>query len=229
MASLLYTLHHVLREIARSLASEPVLGALVISLIGNAIPLISVPYFIAILIYSSRASGLHERLAIAVAASAGATAGKLVTYSMGRGASLALSERSRRNADAFVRLARRAAPLFVFLVAALPFPDDILFIPLGVARYPLVPFVISLFLGKLVHHMFVVALGYAASFLFESLTRLPPMEFAASLALVAAATILLSLAIIRIDWEGVLAAYESGGLRSALREALSTIRRRARR
>nr|MDO8086929.1 hypothetical protein [Candidatus Sigynarchaeum springense] len=97
----------------------------------------------------------------ALIAGLGAGTGELVVYALGRGAARVLHEsKGVKNLQYFVRLLterRSLAPLLVYFFGLTPLPDQLIIIPLGVARYPLKKVWIPCSLGKATY-AFIIAM-----------------------------------------------------------------------
>jgi len=136
------------------------LGILVISFLGNAIPYSTIPYLIFIINYAAMISdNTVLLLAAALLGGLGAALGKIIVYGVGRAARLALSEESKNNLELFTRIAGKSVFIAVFLFAALPLPDDILYVPLGVTGYSAFKFFIAVALGKIIITGSAIAIG----------------------------------------------------------------------
>ncbi len=193
------------------------LGVFLISFAGNAIPYSTIPYLFYIMAYGIIEDPVYKFL-VALVGGLGAALGKVVVYLVGRAARVALSEASKKRLEAFNKLVAKSAFLAVFLFAALPLPDDVLYVPLGVAGYSFTKFFIALFLGKVLITGIAVALGSALGQLYVEATTVLPWW--AALAVVVAVTIVLSLAIIRMDWEKLLRVYEEQGAVAVVKETI---------
>ncbi len=116
-----------------------------------------------------------EILGIAVVGGLGNALGEFTGYLVGFGAKKVAEGKSHAittNIQGFGRLVlenRRLTPLYVFLFALTPLPDDILFLSLGMIRYPFWKSIIPGWLGKTITVIFYcawpifIALGLAAS------------------------------------------------------------------
>jgi len=136
----------------RAKSADPLtvyLAVFVVTIIGNASIFIAIPYPLAILY--ALASGVDLAILIVVA-SAAAAIGELSSYMVG-----ALGRKIKEEyKDFYDRLSsllernRKKVYLIVFLMAATPLPDDLILIPLGLARFGLLKSFVPCFLGKLV-------------------------------------------------------------------------------
>ncbi|TFG00333.1 MAG: hypothetical protein EU541_02605 [Promethearchaeota archaeon] len=95
-----------------------------------------------------------EILGLAIIGGLGAACGELTGYVLGWGAKKIEETRdleSLKNLNGFSRLILKnesRTPFYVFLFALTPLPDDILFIPIGMRKYPLWKTLIPAWLGK---------------------------------------------------------------------------------
>jgi len=189
------------------------------SILGNMIPFFPVPYLFIVGIVASQNPGLGL-VPIATLAALGAAIGKFTIYAVGYGTSQMLKGK-RARFESLRKLLGGSAFLAAFLFAASPFPDDIIFIPLGVMRYSPVKTFISLLSGKFV---FALAIAY----LFRSATGLVDLFLGGSPITVSASIgvfILISVLMLRIDWERVLDERKQRGLfRGLLRAAWQSVR-----
>jgi membrane protein DedA with SNARE-associated domain len=98
----------------------------------------------------------------ALVAGFGAGTGEIGIYALGRGAARVLQDRKEvKNLQYFVRLLterRSLTPLLLFFFGMTPLPDQLIIIPLGVARYPLKKVFLPCSLGK-ASFAFIIALG----------------------------------------------------------------------
>ncbi|MET1128370.1 MAG: VTT domain-containing protein, partial [Thermoproteota archaeon] len=135
-------------ELARGVS--PALAPFFIAFFGNVIPYMTVPYLVAIAGYGAALPGFGSKAIAAVSAALGAGLGKVVVFSMGRSIHRVLPQGTRENLSVFASAFRRGVFIAVFIFAALPLPDDVLYVPLGVAGYSLLYFFVAVTLGKLV-------------------------------------------------------------------------------
>lgn len=103
-----------------------------------------------------------EMLGIAFAGGLGCALGEVTGYAMGMGAKAVMEGTESKALNRFNALAEaiqkneRSAPWLVFLFALTPLPDDILMIPLGMAKYPWYKCILPGWLGKNVTTIFYV-------------------------------------------------------------------------
>ncbi len=183
-------------------------GIFVVSIIGNIVPFMPVPYLAAVYFYASLVPGVNPLLA-GVVSGLGATVGKLAIFlaaRFSRGA--VLSEDSARRYERLGKVIGNYGAIGVFLFAATPSPDDAVIIPLGLMNYSLTKFLAGLLAGKIVISIAVAFAGSVMGHLEED----PLIGFAVAIVAFVVAMILLSL----IDWEEILVTLGEGGVRGLI-------------
>ncbi len=184
------------------------LGTFLISLIGNAIPYSTVPYLLFIAALGAGTENVFDRTLLTVLGGVGAALGKVAVYYMGRTASAVLSDATRHNLELFSSLFRRSVFVATFIFAALPLPDDLLYIPLGIARYNIAYFFLAVVLGKIVITGMAVFFGSTVVALMESAYN---KNWLLSLSVGIFATVVATLVIVKMDWQKILKTYEEKG------------------
>ncbi|GEM_PF-413352 len=125
-------------------------GGFLAALVGNLTVIIIFPYTI-VTFFLATTGGL-DPFVLGVLTGVGAFLGELSGYSIGRWGSKKFQQAKPEEYDALERIVNHR-PIFVqwllFLFSLLPLPDDILFIPLGMLRYPLWKLTWPSLLGKI--------------------------------------------------------------------------------
>lgn len=197
-----------LEGLAKKLIILGPIGIFLASLLGNAIPYATVPYLILIVQYFATIKyTLLDIIFIAVIGGLGAALGKIIVYSIGRAARYALSEETKENLRLFTKLMSKSVFIAVFLFAALPLPDDILYLPLGVSGYSIVKFFMACFLGKIVITLLAALFGAAWAQVAE-MSKIPVWVSAPSMLIV---SLIVAYVITTIDWVRVVESVESQG------------------
>ncbi|ALU11964.1 hypothetical protein EYM_06690 [Ignicoccus islandicus DSM 13165] len=188
------------------------LGVFIISLVGNAIPYATVPYLAVIAAMASQMRlSLVDVIIWSVVGGLGAAIGKVIVYLTGVATSEILPEKVKRNMHIFASMAKRGIFIAIFLFAALPLPDDVLYIPLGVARYPLTKFFIAVWMGKVIITFLSIVFGNA----YGEISSQYNLGAAESVLILIIVTLVLSAIIARIDWVRVGIALSEKGLGEA--------------
>ncbi len=108
-----------------------------------------------------------------------------------------LKEDTRRNMELFVKIAGKGLFLAIFIFAALPLPDDILYVPVGISGYNVIKFFIALVLGKTIITGAAVFFGRSLGTLFEESAGIP---WYISIPVLLLITILLTYIVAKINW-----------------------------
>ncbi len=180
------------------------IGIFLISLVSNSIPFIVIPYLGVVAGYSFIYVSLPSRLLLITVSAAGASIGKVIVYFLGSAFRFKLSESSRRNVELFKRLARRSLFIAILVFASTPLPDDVLYIPLGLMRYPLPQYLLAVFAGKIILTSVVVL--YASWITLVATTQVYTVP-----ALIAL-TVFLAIVMLRVDWYEVINALYNKGI-----------------
>ena len=184
------------------------LGIFIVSLISNSIPYVGLPY-LALFVFTAPILNTSTTILAIMVSALGATIGKLIILFIGRGAHIMLSAEVKDNLVFFNRLFRKWGVIAIFLFAALPLPDDVLYIPLGVAGYRTIPYTIAVFIGKIVVTGMAVIFGKAFIGVIEEAFKVP---LALSLIILVVVTITISYITIKINWKIVFESYHEEGI-----------------
>jgi membrane protein DedA with SNARE-associated domain len=113
-----------------------------------------------------------------------------------------LSESAEKRIKPFMKLVSRYGGIAAFLAALTPLPDDLIYIPLGLARYNFLKFILYTLSGKII---FTVSIAWLArlsinyySFLIEGTTD--PFVAILIAMIFIIATILTVYLILKLDW-----------------------------
>ena len=135
------------------------LGILLISFVGSIIVFVPVPYF-PVLITAAFNENLDPTL-IALSSAIGAVIAKLIIFYASYYGRNILSSKIKVKMVPLQRLLARYGAIGAFVAAVSPIPDDIVYIPLGLAKYSPWKFAIATFLGKFVlNELFVLGAIY---------------------------------------------------------------------
>ncbi len=205
------SLEQLVEQLWAAYSQVPWLGAFIVSLLGNAIPYTTVPYLVWIALTAPEYHDPLTKALVIVFAGLGAAVGKLIVFTMGRAAHVVLPQHVKENLEYFARLFEKWGFLAIFLFAALPLPDDVLYIPLGVAGYNVLLFFVAVALGKIV----ITAAAVMAGDILANLTgggEVTPTFIASMIIL----SVVVTVVIARIDWMRVARAMEKGVLEALI-------------
>jgi len=215
-------------------------GLLILSFINNVIPFLPAFYLTAVSTYAALVEDRFAAYMGLLFAGLGAGLGKVALFALS-GYIASRTARGRRTREyaaeiiARSRKARLSLAIAVFLVASLPLPDDIVYIPLGAAGFSLPLFAVSVIAGKI----FLVTFAYAVGRVYKNFIDLLVGDVIVytvnggieALALIVlgstAFSIAVTMVILSLDWEAIYKAYLEEGpsqaLRILLRETLDLV------
>ncbi len=181
------------------------LGLTIVSFFGSLIPFVPIPSFILV---ATMAAGeqfdIHVLVLIAAITS---TAAKQIIFYASYGGSKIISEKTKKRMKPFQKLVKRYGGSAAFVAAATPIPDDLVYIPLGLAKYNPKRFFVATLLGKIVLYYVIVLISHytGLSLLVPVLQGIddPLPVYIGIIALGAAMTIIVVL-LLRLNWERIL-------------------------
>ena len=181
------------------------LGLTIVSFFGSLIPFVPIPSFVLV---ATMAVGeqfdIHVLVLIAAITS---TAAKQIIFYVSYGGRKIISEKTKKRMMPFQKLVKRYGASAAFVAAATPIPDDLVYIPLGLAKYNPKRFFVATLSGKFVLY-YVIALisHYMGLSLLEPVLQGiddPLPVYIGIIALGAAMTIVVIL-LLRLNWERIL-------------------------
>ena len=181
------------------------LGLTIVSFFGSLIPFVPIPSFVLV---ATMAVGeqfdIHILVLIAALTS---TAAKQIIFYVSYGGRKIISEKTKKRMLPFQKLVKRYGGSAAFVAAATPIPDDLVYIPLGLAKYNPKRFFVATLLGKFVLYYVIVLIShYMGLSLLEPVLREindPLPVYIGIIALGAAMTIVVIL-LLRLNWEKIL-------------------------
>ena len=192
-------------------------GAFLISVLGSLIPFLPVPYLIPIVLMSKTL----DPLLLGILAGIGGAIGKLTSYGLGRFGRRLLKEERRRKMTILGRAIGKYGALAVFLFALTPLPDDIIYIPIGLAGFDLIKFMFANALGKIILS-WIVAYGGRLYFNLAGIFLGQGGGLTATfIALIA--MIIITILLLRIDWEEVMKSAERSGFMAAIKSMINSM------
>lgn len=124
------------------------LGILLISFIGSIIIFVPIPYF-PVLVAAAFDEHLNPHM-ISLSSALGSVAGKMIVFYASYYGYKMLNTRTKRRIFPLHRLLSKYGWLGAFVAAAIPVPDDVVYISLGLAKYSPFRFATAVFAGKMV-------------------------------------------------------------------------------
>ncbi len=130
------------------------LGLTLISFFGSLIPFVPLPSFL--LLATMSVGDQFDLHVIALISAFTATGAKIIVFSVSYEGRRIIGEKSRKRMRPFERLVKKYGAAAAFFAAATPMPDDLIYIPLGLARYNPKRFIIATLTGKIVLSYIIV-------------------------------------------------------------------------
>jgi membrane protein DedA with SNARE-associated domain len=131
------------------------LGILLISFIGSIIVFIPVPYF-PVLVTATLNRNFDPHL-IALSSAVGAVAAKMIIFYGSYYGRNILSNKTKKRIMPLQKLLSKYGWAGAFVASVTPIPDDLVYIPLGLAKYKPWKFATAVFTGKLILNEMIVA------------------------------------------------------------------------
>jgi len=134
------------------------IGLTLVSFFGSLIPFVPIPSFILLM---TMAVGDQFNLHIlAISAAITSTLAKQIIFYISYGGRKIISEKTKKRMLPFQKLVKRYGAGAAFFAAATPIPDDLVYIPLGLAKYSPRKFFIATLTGKLVLCYIIVIMSH---------------------------------------------------------------------
>ena len=130
------------------------IGILVVSFVFSIIPFVPIPYF-PILITASLNSNFNPHI-IALTSALGVVGAKTIIFFVSYYGRKILSDNTKKRMRPLQNLVSRYGWFGAFVAALTPIPDDIVYIPLGLARYSPWKFATATFAGKFLMNQCIV-------------------------------------------------------------------------
>ncbi len=129
-----------------------------VSFFGSLVPFVPVPSFLLLATMSvGDQFNIHALAIIASVLSAGA---KQIIFYASYGSRRIIKKKTQQRMLPFQRLVKRYGAAAAFVAAATPIPDDLVYVPLGLAKYNPKKFFAATLSGKLVLHYAIVAVSH---------------------------------------------------------------------
>lgn len=186
-------------------------GIFVISIIGNLIPFMPIPYLVAVYLYSAYIPGSNP-LTVGVVSGVGGGLGKLFVYYMSRGASRLIRGERKARLDRLRQIIGNYGAIAVFIFAATPSPDDVVIALLGLMKYSVTKFFIAVTAGKI---LISVLTAYTGKIVVETLGY---QRFLESIVVSVIIFVVAMLVITLIDWDHIIEVVGTRGIDGLLEE-----------
>jgi membrane protein DedA with SNARE-associated domain len=187
-------------------------GAIIVSILGNFLPFIPIPYLIAIYYMASYMP--VDPIILGIAAGIGGAIGKSVIYLLGfEGSKIIITEEKRKQIEKFKEMLGKYGAIAVFFVTVTPSPDDIVIIPLGLVRYSFIKFFIATALGKI---LLSIAVALFGKYFTEQLNIVFGEGNIYGILISIIVLLIMTWIILKIDWIKVAEIVDTSGLRGLI-------------
>jgi membrane protein DedA with SNARE-associated domain len=181
------------------------LGLTIVSFFGSLIPFVPIPSFVLV---ATMAAGeqfdIHVLVLIAALTS---TAAKQIIFYVSYGGRKIISEKTKKRMKPFQKLVKRYGGSAAFVAAATPIPDDLVYIPLGLAKYNPKRFFVATLSGKIVLFYVIVLIShYTGLSLLEPILQGidDPLPVYIGIIALGIAMTLVVILLLRLNWEKIL-------------------------
>ena len=181
------------------------LGLTIVSFLGSLVPFVPIPSFI--LVATMAVGDQFDIHALALIAAITSTVAKQIIFYVSYGGRKIISEKTKKRMKPFQKLVKRYGGSAAFVAAATPIPDDLVYIPLGLAKYNPKRFFIATLLGKLVLFYVIVLIShYMGLSLLEPILQdiEDPMPVYVGIVAFAIAMSIIIILLLRLNWEKIL-------------------------
>jgi len=185
-------------DLSTLVVSYGYIGVFLASFLGSASIIFPIPYLI--VFYYLGASHLLNPILISIIGGIGATFGEFILYAVGYSGRKIVSERTIKNLEYFKQAIDKYGPIIIFIFAATPLPDDIIYPILGIMKYNIMKISIACFLGKTILTGIVVYSGY---FSYEYISLLLGSNNILSSVIVAILAAIFTVIVIKVDWSRI--------------------------
>jgi len=181
------------------------LGLAIVSFFGSLIPFVPIPSFV--LVATMAVGEQFDIHVLVIIAALTSTAAKQIIFYISYGGRKIISEKTKKRMKPFQKLVKRYGGSAAFVAAATPIPDDLVYIPLGLAKYNPKRFFVATLLGKFVLYYVIVLIShYMGLSLLEPVLKQiddPLPVYIGIIALGIAMTVVVIL-LLRLNWERIL-------------------------
>ena len=181
------------------------LGLTIVSFLGSLVPFVPIPSFI--LVATMAVGDQFDIHALALIAAITSTVAKQIIFYVSYGGRKIISEKTKKRMKPFQKLVKRYGGSAAFVAAATPIPDDLVYIPLGLAKYNPKRFFIATLLGKLVLFYVIVLIShYMGLSLLEPILQDidDPMPVYVGIIIFAITMSIIVILLLRLNWERIL-------------------------
>jgi membrane protein DedA with SNARE-associated domain len=181
------------------------IGLTLVSFFGSLIPFVPLPSFL--LLATMSVGDQFDLHVIALISAFTATGAKIIVFSVSYGGRRIIGEKSRKRMRPFERLVKKYGAGAAFFAAATPIPDDLIYVPLGLAKYNPKRFIVATLAGKIVLSYVIVFASHYFGLslvepLFEDIEDVRPIYI--GIAVFAAIMTSVVILLLKLDWQRIM-------------------------
>ena len=181
------------------------LGLAIVSFFGSLIPFVPIPSFV--LVATMAVGEQFDIHILVIIAALTSTAAKQIIFYISYGGRKIISEKTKKRMKPFQKLVKRYGGSAAFVAAATPIPDDLVYIPLGLAKYNPKRFFVATLLGKIVLYYAIVLIShYMGLSLLEPILQdiEDPLPVYIGIIILGLAMTITVILLLRLNWERIL-------------------------
>jgi len=181
------------------------LGLAIVSFFGSLIPFVPIPSFV--LVATMAVGEQFDIHVLVIIAALTSTAAKQIIFYISYGGRKIISEKTKKRMKPFQKLVKRYGGSAAFVAAATPIPDDLVYIPLGLAKYNPKRFFVATLLGKIVLYYVIVLIShYMGLSLLEPILQdiEDPLPIYIGIIILGLAMTIIVILLLRLNWERIL-------------------------
>jgi len=181
------------------------LGLAIVSFFGSLIPFVPIPSFV--LVATMAVGEQFDIHVLVIIAALTSTAAKQIIFYISYGGRKIISEKTKKRMKPFQKLVKRYGGSAAFVAAATPIPDDLVYIPLGLAKYNPKRFFVATLLGKFVLYYVIVLIShYMGLSLLEPILQdiEDPLPVYIGIIILGLAMTITVILLLRLNWERIL-------------------------
>jgi membrane protein DedA with SNARE-associated domain len=181
------------------------LSLALINFFGSLVPFVPLPGFI--LLATMAVETQYDLHALALISAITATIAKQIIFYLSYGGRRIINEKTRKKMRPFERLVKRYGAAAAFIAAATPIPDDLVYVPLGLAKYNPKRFFIATLTGKIVLSYTIVLVSHflGVSLIQPFLENInDPTPIYIGIIVFAIMMTVAIIALLRLDWQKIL-------------------------
>ena len=186
----------------------PEVGYLSLTLVnffGSLVPFVPLPGFL--LLATMSVGTQYDLHILALLSAISATIAKQIIFYLSYGGRKIINEKTRKRMRPFERLIKRYGAAAAFFAAATPIPDDLVYVPLGLAKYNPRRFFIATLTGKIVLSYVIVFIShYLGLSLVEPFVESieDPIHVYFGIIIFGAMMTAVVILLLRLDWQRIL-------------------------